>query len=204
MNQLVYHIFIAVGYVYYLQLGTSNSKLVYPIGVFFGTSSILIGLVLTELITWNGVDYIVFLCSIIGCLFYTYRYWKKTNKYDFLEVIKLLAVFQLTVIYCINWTNIPTAQFILALVYFVARFNQIENIGNMTRNVVSGFLILVCVFFVVFATIKANEAEKQTMLMNMSNNLNKEKLKELSKQIDNLTKETATLKIDLRKCQSQD
>ena len=91
---------------------------------------------------------------------------------------------------------------ILGFVYLTTKTSQIEHVSNMTRNLITGLLILVSVFFMVFANIQAREAEKQTWMAEENYKKIRESEQSMNEKLIQLEQRLDSAQNQLNECQT--
>ncbi len=193
-------------FVYYLFLENSNKQYLKEIAICIGFMP-LIYLLPTS---WQLDGFFMGLLAASAGSLYTLRFLKKPNRKSIIEILKLIAV----ILFCLSYVIAPKefvgpANVSLGFVYLTTRVLQSPNQSKIMRNLLSALLILVTIFFIVFANIKASEAEKQSGLAYKKNEIAEEKTEELKAykehtdaKLNALMTRMDSLQIQLLECQS--
>lgn len=135
-------------------------------------------------------------------VFYSMRFWSKTNRWDFLEILKLLAILQFAVLFTINLSLFrPIGLMILLCVFLTSKTAQTQIKSNMVRNIVTGILAIQFAFLMVFSFIKASEADKQTVLALESRRLLQKQEQDFNQRLDKFELQLDSLQNALNQCQ---
>jgi hypothetical protein len=195
----------SLAFIYYLLLDNPNKQYLKQIAVCIGLMPLLS--ILPS--NWQLDGFFMGLLAASAGSFYTLRYFKKPNRNSILEIIKLVTVILFCVSYVIAEEFIGPANVSLGFVYLVTRVLQSPNQSKIMRNVISALLILVTIFFIVFANIKASEAEKSYGAARENQQLAKEKSEELDvfrkktdERLNKLMSRMDSLESQLSNCQS--
>lgn len=153
---------IAIGYVYYLHIGTDNKYLLIPLSASAAMLPIIEFLVTETTLFPSDFGYAFILpFAIVTGILYFKRFWQKEDKRDIISVIKLLAVFQLCIVYVIDLNLVEASNFIVGLVYASTRIFEREFFTLINAKIIIGVIILFSVFFIVLAQIQASNAVKE-------------------------------------------
>lgn len=196
----------SIAFVYYLLLENPNKQYLKQIAICIG----IMPLIYLLPSSWQLDGFFMGLLAACASALYTLRYLKKPNRNSILEILKLIAV----ILFCLTYVIAPKefvapANIAIGFVYFTTRVLQSPNQSNIMRNVISTLLILVSVFFVVFANIKASEAKKQTVLAYEKYQIAEEKTEELKaykekteERLNSIVSRMDSLQSQLLECQS--
>jgi hypothetical protein len=131
---------------------------------------------------------ISFSLGLTAICLYLIRFWKKDDKWNPIEIIKVFAVVQFCIIYAIlksEQSDISLA--VLIYVFLSTRAAQLNSI-KMVRNSMVALLILVTVFCLVYARLNANEVD----YVNETS----------SQKLDKLESKVHALQIELNACEA--
>lgn len=203
VSNVLFQIGISAGFVYYLFLGTDNKHWLREISISIAPLPIIELLLQFGLLNEVVGMVMTYISAISTAVFYFLRFWNKSNRWTILELLKLLAIIQLGIAYSINmleYGRISVA--ILGFVYLTTRTSQIENASNMARNLITGLLILISVFFLVFAHIKSSEAERQASMAAYNHNEMQKSEQLMNEKMIHLEQRLTSLQNQLNECQA--
>jgi hypothetical protein len=136
-------------------------------------------------------------------VFYSMRFWSKSDRWDFLEILKLLAILQFAVLFTINLSQFrPIGLMILLCGFLTSKTAQTQKKSNIVRNIITGILAIQFVFLIVFSFIKASEADKQTVLAVQSKYLMEAQEQAMNQRLDKFELQLDSLQNELRKCRN--
>ncbi|MDW3211411.1 MAG: hypothetical protein R8N23_16190 [Reichenbachiella sp.] len=160
---------------------------------------------LLDFLPWKNFNLVfvgTIFTSILAASFYFLRFWNKSNKWSILELLKTLAVLQFVIAHSIGALEYGRlSTLILGFIFLSTKSSQYEILSTMKRNLITGILTLICVFFIVLANIKASEAEKQTILANMNYTDAREQKESMNLRINELELKLDSIQKQLIKCQ---
>ncbi|MFT7163271.1 MAG: hypothetical protein ACI9GZ_004473 [Bacteroidia bacterium] len=200
---ILYELGTAVAFVYYLNLGTQNKTHLKAIAISIAALPLIQTLAFWELFNQDFGQWLIYIGACSTTAFYFLRFWKKSERWFILEILKFLAIIQFSVLYSIDSYELGRiAISILGFVYLSTRFFQHQNLSTMSRNVVSGLLIVGCIFFFIFGYLKSDMAEKEREYSMEAYNKVQEREQDINKQLYAMEHKIDSIQLELSKCQN--